>query len=118
MANEYDFTLYPGSTFERTIIYKDVNGDPITTIDGAQMQIKATATDAYGSALLVLTNSSGITVTASQGKLEVVITDEQTATLAAGVAVYDLFVSLSDGSKRCLISGDVTIRQEVTEWQS
>ena len=118
MANEYDFTLYPGSTFERTIIYKDVNGDPITTIDGAQMQIKATATDAYADALLVLTDSSGITATASEGKLQVVVTDEQTATLAAGVAVYDLFISLSDGSKRCLLSGDVTIRQEVTEWQS
>lgn len=118
MANEYDFTIYPGATFERTIRYKDSAGNAITTIDGAQMQIKAAATDAYADALLVLTDSSGITIDASEGELAVVITDEQTATLAAGVAVYDLFVSLSDGSKRCLISGDVTIRQEVTEWQS
>lgn len=118
MANYYKIELRQNQTFTLEVLYKDSSGAAITSISSAQMQIKERKSDTSANALLTLNSSgSGLVVSASLGKVTITITDEQTAALTAGSAMYDLLVELSDGTKHALIEGDLDIEQGVTTWQ-
>ena len=117
MADFYAIETRQNSTYTLEVIYKDSAGDVITTMNAAQLQIKTNKSDAFSAAILALTNTGGIALTAGAGKLVITITDEQTAAISAGNYVYDLVVSLSDGTKQVLLEGDFTVQAGVTSWQ-
>ncbi len=114
-----DITLYQNDTFEMTVVYEDSDGNAITNLNKAQLQIKATKGAAFSAALLVVNETSGITLTANQGRLAIKLTDEQTAGLTApGSGYYDLVVETTGNDKYVLLQGEVTILQGVTTWQT
>ena len=117
MSDYYAIETRQNATFTLEVIYKDSSGAVITTMNAAQLQIKNNKSDSYASAILALSNTSGIALTAGQGKLVITITDEQTAAISSGNYVYDLVVSLTDGSKQVLLEGDFTVQAGVTTWQ-
>lgn len=114
-----DITLYQNDTFEMTVVYEDSDGNAITNLDKAQIQLKSTKGAAFSAALLVINETSGITLTAAQGRLVIKITDEQTAGLTApSFGYYDLVVETTASDKYVLLQGEVTILQGVTTWQT
>lgn len=102
------------ATFTIGIGYKDAQGDPVNlTGYSAAMQVR----DSAGELLLSLSttptaNGSVLTVTPLAGTIDVLITDEDSATLTNGV--YDLVITNGSGTKTRLIEGKVTVNPGVT----
>ena len=115
--NEVQFTQSGEASME--VVWQDSDQVPITTITSAEMQLKTNKTDSYADRLLALTTAAagGIVLVASEGKLTITITADQTLALPAGVCYYDLLVELADGSRQVLLAGTVTVDQGVTTWQ-
>lgn len=83
---------YAGDTIQRRITVTDAAGDEI---DLSSHTVVAAVVNSSGSAVLSLTEGSGITVTG--GKIDWTITDEQTDTLGAGTFTIAIKIKHSDG---------------------
>lgn len=111
-AATHNVIIDQGADWRVDVIYKDPAGVPINLLNyTAQLQLR-TSYDA-ASASLNLTSSSGITITASEGKLAIHATATQTNALVAGDYVYDLEINLSGFITR-LIQGRAIVRPQVT----
>jgi hypothetical protein len=112
-AAQYDLTIEAGATFTKVFRWRNAEGDPIDlTGYTARMQIRETY--ASPTPLVSLTTGSGITLEAADGVVNVEITADQTAALAARRGVYDLELEDASGFVTRLVEGKVTIRPEVT----
>lgn len=108
-----DLAFYQGATFddEYTLYVDDVVED-LSAYTTAKLQVRATHDAA--TALVSLTQGSGITLGGVAGTIGIRIEASVTATLPQGHAVYDLFLYKLDGTARMSMRGSVTIYPKAT----
>lgn len=118
--NSYNFIVHQGTTFKRTIIYKDDDGTVITLGTGASARMKVrkyypatlkVAAYADAAVLDIGTSGSGatttaITLTPASGQVAISIPAATMAGVPAGIYDYDLELTLGTGSSGG-VSGDV-----------
>lgn len=115
-AAKYNLNIEAGATFRQEIIWKDENGVPINlTGCTARMQIRKKITDT--DPLISLTSPDNIIITPLEGKIELIIFDNQTETLSDGV--YDMeivfpAIGLARPEVRRLLLGSVFVSKNVT----
>ena len=112
-AATYNATVDQGADWYVTFVYKDSAGTAINlTGYTAAMMVRDTFGDT--ATVLSLTNSSGITITAATGTLQVRATAAQTRAITAGNYVYDLEITSAGGIVTRLVQGKIVISPEVT----
>lgn len=112
----YNFTVQQGDTFALQLDYKTAASSAATPaavdLTGAVVSSQIRVAQDKTSALLA-TFTCPITVPLS-GKFELRLTASQTAALDFSVGYYDVQVTSSDGTKRTILEGRVTLNREVT----
>ena len=113
-AGRYDFEVDQGTAFDMIVAYKQEDG---SAVDITGYTAKMIVRDYIGgTALLTLTNGSGLTIGNAEGFVQVVMTATQTAAFTFNKAVYDLEVypagAAADAVK--LLRGTITLNKEVT----
>jgi hypothetical protein len=107
----YNITCPQGATWDRTFTV-NVGGTALNlTGYTAAMQVRESA-DA-GTAIISLTNGSGITLGGTAGTIGVVISSAQTAGAASGSYSYDLELN-SGGTITRLLEGSFNVTGNVT----
>ena len=113
-AGRYDITIEQGATFSLPISYKDSTGSVVDLVSGdgytARMMIKESA---GGTAIISLTNSSGITLAASGNNIVIEISATDTAAMDFDNAVYDLEI-VSGTEVTRVLEGKVKLSREIT----
>lgn len=100
-----------GSTFSKTLVWS-IDGVPVNlTGYTARMQVRSSYTSA--TAVVTLTNGSGITLGTTNGQITLTISAIATAAIAAGNYVYDLELT-SGGTVTRLLEGQFIVSPEVT----
>jgi hypothetical protein len=113
IAAKHNLIIDQGADWSITLTYKDGSGVAIPlTGYTSSMQLRKHYDDA--SAVLSLTSSSGMTITASTGTIVIRATSAQTGAIVAGDYVYDVEISTSGGVVTRLIYGSVKVRPQVT----
>lgn len=112
-AGVYHFAIEQGSTFGRTITYKDSAGDAINlTGYTARMQLRKSIEDE--STVIELTTENGrIALGGSEGTITLTIAASDTASLSTVEGVYDLELATGSTVEK-LIAGTFTVKREVT----
>ena len=117
MATNYTLRIDAGAHYFLTVIWVDPDEVPIDmTGYSARMMLKNKYSDT--TPLVSLTSASGITITPEEGVIEIVISDENTGTLATtkeGRGVYDLEVESADGIVTRLLGGEWIASPETTK---
>jgi hypothetical protein len=112
MAGKYNITIDQGSTFNFQFTVK-TSGTPWNlTSYTARMQIRSSVE--AKTALLSLTNGSGITLGGALGTVAVTISATQTAALLAGKHVWDIELVSAGGEVSRILEGKATVKAEVT----
>lgn len=110
---QVNFLCPQGSTFLKTITYK-IDDVPVD-LSGYSSRLQVRKTHyATESIVSLATSGSGITLGGSAGTIELLISDDVTATFPAGTWVYDLEVESSSGITDRLIEGNFIVTPEVT----
>ena len=112
-AGVYNFTCEAGSTWKRSVSIKDSAG-ALMNLTGytARMQVRRRIEST--SVLIELTTTNGaITVSPTLGRLNLVLTATQTATLSQS-GVYDLEIVSSGGEVTRMLEGQFIVKPEVT----
>jgi len=113
-AGKYDITIEQGATFSLPISYKDSTGSVVDLVSGdgytVRMMIKESA---GGTAIISLTNSSGITLAASGNNIVIDISATDTAAMDFDNAVYDLEI-VSGTEVTRVLEGKVKLSREIT----
>lgn len=113
MADKHNISIDKGATFQMAVTWQDENAAAINlTGYTARMQIRKSINDK--SPVISLTSSSGITITAISGLLEVLISATDTSAITIENGVYDLEVESGAGIVTRLLEGLVTFNSEVT----
>ncbi|AWJ93853.1 hypothetical protein Sp245p_28965 (plasmid) [Azospirillum baldaniorum] len=114
-AGQYDIYIEQGATFTREIEW--LQSDNTTPVDltgyTARMQVRKTAK----SPIVVADLSTGngrISLTPALGKIKLMLTATETASLKDGEYVYDLELQSGTGVVERLLQGTFTINAEVT----
>ena len=111
-AGTYHIKIEQGATFALTLTYKDANDSAINlTGYAARMQLRKNIND--DTAIVSLTDGSGITLGGAAGTIEITISATTTAGLTATEGVYDIELE-SGGVVTRLLSGTYTVSREVT----
>ena len=113
-AAKHDIIIEQGATFTRTITWKDSTGAAVNlTGYTARMQIRERVDSA--TALVSLTQASGIALGGSDGTITLTITSALTDALPnMKKGVYDLELVSSGGIVTRLIQGEVVVSPQVT----
>jgi hypothetical protein len=113
-ASIYNLNIEQGATFTRTITWKDSTGAAVNlTGYTARMQIRERVDSA--TALVSLTQASGIALGGSAGTITLTITSALTDALPnMKKGVYDLELVSSGGIVTRLIQGEVVVSPQVT----
>ena len=111
-AGSLDITVEQGATFNKTITYTDIAGDPIdlTNVSAVRAQMRLGS----ASSSTALSFTCAVFGTPTNGQISWTMPASTTATAAAGAWVYDLEIEFSSGEVRRLLQGDVTVSAEVT----
>lgn len=111
-----NFTIYQGATFRKVIRLQQesIPSEVVLTDCTVRMQVRATI--ASSDVLIELNESNGRAVITNEmeGEIALLISDEDTAALSFGSAVYDLELEYSDGTVDRLLSGRIKLSPEVT----
>jgi hypothetical protein len=110
-AGPVEFTVTRGDSFHRQITWSDDNGPVNLTGYTARMQIRASYTSA--TALISLTQASGLTLGGAAGTIDINITSNQTTALAAGTYVYDLEMTYG-ATVKTILKGTFVVTPQVT----
>jgi hypothetical protein len=113
-ASIYNINIEQGATFTRTITWKD-SANVAINLTGytARMQIRERVESS--TALVSLTNSSGITLGGAAGTVVITITATQTDALPnMKKGVYDLELVSAGGIVTRLLQGEVVVSPQVT----
>ena len=102
----YDTIVRQGKDFERVL------GLSSWTVTAARAQLR-TSPDAASATLSFSSPSSGLTISGGN-EITWTITKTQTSALSPGIYLYDLFVTLTGGSERCLFAGQITVEKAIT----
>lgn len=111
-AANYPITIEQGSTFEKTLIYKDSQGAVINLSDVAEVrgQVRPTASSSTFKDFTLTIDANP-----ALGKIYWSMSATDTATLTApSTQYYDIELEYDDGSVKRLIQGTVTVSPEVT----
>ena len=108
----YNIKCLQNETFQRTLTYKDSNGDPID-LSGytAALQVRK---DYNSPAVVSLTHSSGLTLGGAAGTIAIVINATATAALEAQTHYYDLVITSSGGIATRILEGKFDVVQGIT----
>ncbi len=116
MAGRYDLHIDQGSTFTRTFIYKNSDGTPIDITGYTPSLMIRRSHNAAGEPIYDDTSAAGtLTIpTGTDGKIELTMTDEDTAAMPAPTeAVWDLEIDLAGVITR-IVEGAVFVSPNVT----
>ena len=120
MADTYDITIDQGATYALNVAYKDSSGTAIPLTGYSARMMVRTVVNA-STTLLSLTssaggtgNTTGLSITAATGLIDIVISSTDTAGLPRGNAVYDLEIVAPSGVVTRLLEGAVLVDPEVT----
>lgn len=112
-AGSYNIVCDQGATFSLALTYKDGNNDPINlTGCTARMQVRQRFDS--GSTILSLTNTSGLALGTTNGRIVITISATATAALEPGDFIYDLEIQSADTAVTRIIQGKFKTRPEVT----
>lgn len=105
--------ILQGATFLQSFVWKSAGNPLDLTGFKARMQVRRNprADSAY---LTLTTENGGITLGGEAGSIQLYISDEDTAALSFGSAVYDLELETPHGNVMRLLEGTVTLSREVT----
>jgi len=113
MAIVYNIAINQGADWFFNLDYENPAGTPVNlTGYSAAIQLKRDVSSA--SAVLTLTQGSGITITGPAGALAFHATAAQTAAIASGGYYYDLKITSSGGIVTRLIQGLVQVNASIT----
>lgn len=109
-----DYEEYEGDTLSMDYTWQDSAGAYIDlTSHYAKMDVRSSAWDA--TALVTLTELSGITLGNATSNLKAKLTAAQTAALGGGLFYYDIALTDGLGDVNTLISGKITLKESVTK---
>lgn len=121
-AAHFDLALEQGTTYSQQITWRQPNnpdGTPGAPMDltgaTAHMQIRTANANSGGTVLQDLTNGNGLVLGGVNGTITINLTAGQTGALTTARAVYDLYVTLSNGTVNRLLEGSVTVDPTVTQ---
>lgn len=125
VAGQLTLEIEQGASFTHTIFYEQRNGEPVDLTDVvAKMQIRETREPGGVHVATLASYPAGfgdptpwfeaITITAAEGKVEIVIEPVDTASLPAGAYFYDLLLTFPSTEVRRLIEGAIEIDPGVT----
>jgi hypothetical protein len=108
----YPLSARQGSTFNLSFTIA-TDGD-LWDLTGytASMQVRKSVQSS--TAILSLTNSSGITLGGAAGSVAVTVSATKMASLPAGTWVYDLELTAPNGTAYAILQGKFVIKPEVT----
>jgi len=106
-----DLDMYQGATWEYTLTWK-LNGAPVD-LSAYSARMMARSSYAAASAVLSLTNGSGITLGGTAGTIVLAASAVTTAGVAAAQYVYDLEL-VSGGTVTRLVEGYLNVSPEAT----
>jgi len=122
-AGRYDIAIDQGSTFRKTITWKDSSGNEIDlTGYSARMQVRPTYSSS-STTLNLTTANGGITLGGDAGTIELYVSATATAAIPttspsqfadAFVGVYDLELVAPNSDVTRLLHGDFIVNPEVT----
>lgn len=112
MSGTCNLTIEQGATWSITITW-EVDGSPVDLTDyTARMQIRRKHDS--DDALLDITDDDAITLGGVAGTIAILLSDDETAAIPAGLHVYDLELEASDGTVTRLLQGSCNVDAEVT----
>lgn len=115
-AGLYNIIADQGSTFARTIIWRDPAKKPIL-MEGytARMHVRS-STDSADTVLELTTENDRITLSYTTGEIKLEVDDETMATIPEDKYVYDLEMIAPDQNLYVykLLTGNFVVRAEVT----
>lgn len=114
MAAKQNIVIEQGATFQLPLTLRGSNKRPIN-LTGHTAKLQIRESHASLDVLMELSTTNGkITITPASGRIDIVITDEETSAITWKTAVYDLVLYAPDGTARRLIEGKVTVSEGVT----
>jgi hypothetical protein len=112
-AAHYDLIIEQGATFEKTVTWKDSDGNAVDlTGYTARMQIRRSKSST--TTILSITTDDAITLGGTAGTVAISIPAATTATFTFRRAVYDLELVSGGGVVYRLLEGVVGLSKEVT----
>jgi hypothetical protein len=115
-AGLFNLVADQGSTFARTIVWRDPAKKPIL-LTGYRARMQVRSATSSPTVILELTTENGrINLGATNGQVQLYVTDEVTATLTEGKYLYDLELIAPDEDLYVykLLYGNFVVRSEVT----
>lgn len=112
MAGLYNIRCDQGATLALQCIYKDAEGD-LVNLTGYTARLQVRATHQSTTALLALTDGSGLTLGGAAGTIDIEASAGQTTSLKPGTYVYDLEL-VTGATVTRLLEGAFTVTPEVT----
>jgi hypothetical protein len=115
-AGLYNIVADQGSTFARTVFWRDPAKKPIL-LRGYTARMKVRATTSSPTVILELTTENdGISLGETNGHINLYITDEVMATIPEGKYLYDLELVAPSSNKYVykILRGNFVVRTEVT----
>lgn len=113
LARLYDITIQQGADFNLVVLYKDTDGDVISGLTTAEMQVRLWAGDS--TKIIDLDETSGLTINEPKGEITILIEAADTAVLDAPANLtYDLEATLTGGEVVRLIEGQCLVTAGVS----
>lgn len=113
-AAEFDFVIEQGAEFDRTLTWKDSNGNLID-LTGYTAELQGRfKVDSATTALSMSTTAGSIVLGGVNGTIQLLQTALQTRALSFGSIVYDLELTSSGGKVTRLFEGKIQLNLEVT----
>ena len=112
MSAKYDFDLFQGATFTRTLTLKDNDDNPIDLTTGSPSftgQIRTSYTSNTVEATFTITIVDGV-----NGIISWNLSATDTATVPAQQCVYDVEYTQADGDIVRILEGFVNVKPNVT----
>jgi hypothetical protein len=112
MSAKYDFDLFQGATFTRTLTLKDANDAPIDLSIGSQTfsgQIRTSYTSNDVAATFSVTAMGG-----SDGTVSWTLSATDSAAVPAQQCVYDIEYTQANGDVVRILEGFVNVKPNVT----
>lgn len=108
----YNITAQRYATFDQTLTLRNENGN-LLDLSGYTAAFQVRQTYSSSTAVISLTQASGITLGGALGTVRIVVTDEATSAIEEGNYVYDLVLTTGGVAKRWL-QGKFTLTAGVT----
>ena len=113
-AGKLDLTIEQGATFEKILLYKDADGQPIDlTGYNAELQVRSSK-DSTRILLELSTDNSKIGISGETGQITLLILASETSQISWSEAVYDLKLISDSGFSTRLVEGKVKLSKAVT----